>query len=231
MTKIYTTKSNAQRAAKKFDVAQVVAVEGGFVVRTPEDNMDTEPTKDVNDDVGTTATIDPVEFPALAQAALDAEPSQVVQQDAPAEELEVMSFDPPEPVLMQLRVYVGADYATALAAKVATLVGNPVTVHNATSGTQLMMVQPGEKQAARTKKAGEPRPARDTSQPAGKTAEIIALASREVGVTRKELTAAIGWGDKAPWTQVLKKAAERFGYELTIDKDAGRATYFFTKAA
>lgn len=220
MTKIYTTKSNAQRAAKKFDVAQVVAVEGGFVVRTPEDNMDTEPTKDVNDDVGTTATIDPVEFPALAQAALDAEPSQV----APAAE-------EPEPVLMQLRVYVGADYATALAAKVATLVGNPVTVHNATSGTQLMMVQPGEKQAARTKKAGEPRPARDTSQPAGKTAEIIALASREVGVTRKELTAAIGWGDKAPWTQVLKKAAERFGYELTIDKDAGRATYFFTKAA
>lgn len=209
MAKIYTTKSNAQRAAKKFDVAQVVPVEGGFIVQTPDDTMDTDevPTKDIAQDA-------PVEMDA-EQVALDAEPSQVVEQ-------------PVEEILMQLRVYVRADDACALARKVANLVRNPVAVHNALTGTSLQIIQPGE-QAPKVKSERAARVS--DGQPTGKTAEIIRLAARDEGVTRAQLTATIGWGDKAPWTQVLKKAAERFGYELTIDKDAGRATYFFTKAA
>lgn len=239
MTKhVYTQKNNAQRAANKLDVAQVVAVEGGWIVQTPEDimNNDEVAAKNLNEDfddgqvTGAPAYEDTVTEPLPGsldeQAALDAEPSQVAAEGEKAEEAEEPAQD--DEILMQLRVYLRADTACATARKIATLVGNPVNIHMV-GGNLVQTIQPGERAERAAKPKAERAAKASDGQPSGKTAQIIELARREEGVTRAQLTETIGWGKQAPWTSVLKNAAERFGYDLVINKDGRIATYFLVR--
>lgn len=241
MTKVYSNKSNAQRAAKKFDVAQVVEVEGGWAVQVPSD--DEVPAKQLDPQVMLASEDE--DFGLVSAAAGTAHAHELADEKQvtiylrdPVTDEVLGTVEPtpaPEVVLMQLRVYVGADYATALAAKVAKLVGNPVTVHHATSGTQLQVVQPGQAAPAKAAKApkGERQPRAAKTAPDGMYARIVALCSRDEGATPAELNEMTKWKG-APWKWLLSNPkgtglADRYGYELIVTKDGRNSIYHLVK--
>lgn len=265
--KVYSSKSNASRAAKKLDVAQVVEVEGGWAVRTPdqvvtEDEVAPKQIEDFDDGSVTGAQAYEAQSVMLAtqdedcglvpadeahdraqQMANDEGTTITVRNPVTDEVLETVEPETPaqetDRLLMQLRVYVPADTAVALAARVAALVGNPVVVHAATSGNQLQVVQPGATKAkAKTAKADGPAkvpgaPRAPKAAPDGMAARIVALCCREQGATPAELNALTQWKG-APWKWLLSNRkgtglADRYGYDLTVDKDGRAVTYFMTK--
>lgn len=104
-----------------------------------------------------------------------------------------------------------------------------------------MIASPKGKRAKSATVAGKPRrepkpaaertPRAAATAPNGKTAKMIAMACRPEGVTRPQLAAEIS--DKAqPWTQMLKDAAEKWGYIFTSEREKGGNTvYRLTKIA
>lgn len=132
--------------------------------------------------------------------------------------------------LMQLRVYVGADFACAMARRIATLVGNPVEVVAAASGTHLQWVQPGSNgKPAGERKAGGA--ARVNGERVNPTHERLKARMRTPeGLSLAEIVAETGWIESASrkfvWTLRNKK-----GVAVQDRKEADRGLVYFLPSA
>ncbi len=108
------------------------------------------------------------------------------------------------------------------------------------TGTEMVGTPKGKRAKAAIvggKPRKEPKPAAAKGErapkatgPNAKTAKMIELALRPEGVTRPQLAAEIS--DKAqPWTQMLKDAAEKFGYTFSSEREKGGNTVYRLIAA
>jgi hypothetical protein len=91
--------------------------------------------------------------------------------------------------------------------------------------------------AALGKAATGPRtPRAKATEPTGKLADIVKIASRKQGASVAELLETTGWA-KAPWKTVFSSPTngrglcDRFGYGLKIEKVEGVTRYFLTPPA
>jgi hypothetical protein len=106
--------------------------------------------------------------------------------------------------------------ALAMARKIARGAGKAVELLREGSGQPDVVDVPTGRQRSQT-------------EPTGKVAAVFALARRPEGANRGDFADATGWAN-GPWPNLLAKLADRYGYQLDIDKSATPATYRLLEA-
>jgi hypothetical protein len=226
-TKYISDRSNARKYAVRHGGTFVgpVKIDGRTMFAVSLPDADDEPTRDINDDV---APLDlSAEVPEAAPP-LGHELDQALAELKAETQPETSPEAETDVILMQLRVYVSADYACALARKVASLVGNPVNVHKAASGTMLQTVQPGNGKPTSERKATAPRVNGERINP---THERLKARMRTAeGLSLAEIVAETGWIESASrkfvWTLRNKK-----GIAVQDRKEADRGLVYFLPSA
>lgn len=232
MTKTYTTRSNALRAARKAGLPDDAAqpnTDGSYTVAFSM--VEAFTTDGIDPPAQDDVPVVEVE-PAVAQV----EPAAVAEQPAPAP-VAAPGVRPElgQTGIMWLALAVPAADAVGLAVMIANKTGFYVDVTNPATQRLLQTVHPatkGQKAPKADKPAREPKvraekqpraPRAPKTEPSGMAAKIVQMCSRPEGATPTDLNELTNWS-KAPWRWLLSNRkgtgfAERFGYSFEASKD------------
>ena len=234
MTKTYSSKSNAQRAAKGIDGATVAQnAAGAWIVTVPNNSPVVVAEAEVAARFAIPAPpIDLVVEPKLSDAEFE-EPVRQIRSDAV--EAPVVATAIPVAVQGGFYLRIDGDFDTLSTAKlwagqVAKKFKTQVTILATATGDFVVTV--GEASKAKAPKAprapGEPRqPQAARTKPSLLEAKVIEFATAKSGTTREHLTEALK--KNAPWTTILKRCAERYGYAYDAAKEGKKTVYRLTK--